>query len=65
MGAGPDDENIVISTNQGQPLVGDNSLAGRAYFNICKRILGEEVDFLDLNESGFLKKLSKFFKKNN
>ena len=65
IGAVPDDENIVISTNQGQPLVGDNSLAGRAYFNICKRILGEDVDFLDLSESGFFKKLSRFFKKND
>lgn len=65
IGAVPDDENIVISTNQGQPLVGDNSLAGRAYFNICKRILGEDVEFLDLSESGFFKKLSRFFKKND
>ncbi len=65
IGAVPDDENIVISTNQGQPLVGDNSLAGRAYMNICKRVLGEEVEFLDLNDSGFFKKLSKIFKKSN
>ena len=65
IGAVPDDENIVISTNQGQPLVGDNSLAGRAYMNICKRVLGEDVDFLDLNDSGFFKKLSKLFKKSN
>ena len=65
IGAVPDDENIVISTNQGQPLVGDNSLAGRAYMNICKRGLGEEVEFLDLNDSGFFKKLSKIFKKSN
>ena len=65
IGAVPDDENIVISTNQGQPLVGDNSLAGKAYFNICKRVMGEDVEFLDLSESGFFKKLSKLFKKNN
>ena len=65
IGAIPDDENIVISTNQGQPLVGDNSLAGRAYMNICKRVLGEEIEFLDLNDSGFFKKLSRIFKKSN
>ncbi|MBE5941387.1 MAG: septum site-determining protein MinD [Lachnospiraceae bacterium] len=63
IGAIPDDENIVISTNQGQPLVGDQSLAGQAYMNICKRITGETIDFLDLNDTGFLKKLSKLFKK--
>lgn len=63
IGAIPDDENIVISTNQGQPLVGDDSLAGRAYMNICRRVMGDNVEFLDLNDSGFLKKLSRLFKK--
>ncbi len=63
IGAIPDDENIVISTNQGQPLVGDQSMAGQAYMNICKRITGETIEFLDLNDTGFLKKLSKLFKK--
>ncbi len=65
IGAVPDDENIVISTNQGQPLVGDNSLAGKAYMNICRRILGNKVEYLDLNDTGFLKKLSKLFTKSN
>lgn len=62
IGAVPDDENIVIATNNGEPLVGSESLAGQAYMNICRRILGEEVPLLDLNKkSGFL---SKLFKKN-
>ena len=38
LGAIPDDEEIVISTNQGEPLVGMNSFAGQAYLNICKRV---------------------------
>lgn len=63
IGAIPDDENIVISTNQGQPLVGDDSLAGKAYMNICKRVIGENVVFLDLNDAGIFKKISKLFKK--
>jgi septum site-determining protein MinD len=50
IGIVPDDENIVISSNQGEPLVGSDSLAGRAYMNICKRIIGEDVPFIDLNE---------------
>lgn len=50
IGIVPDDENIVISANQGEPLVGNDSLAGRAYMNICNRLLGEEVPFLDLEE---------------
>ena len=62
IGAVPDDENIVIATNNGEPLVGNDSLAGQAYMNICKRIIGEEVPLLDLNKKqGFF---SKLFKKN-
>ena len=64
-GAVPDDEQIVISTNRGEPLVGTNCLAGKAYSNICHRIMGEEVPFLNLNEKqGVLEKLKDIFKKN-
>lgn len=63
VGIVPDDENIVIATNNGEPLVGNETLAGQAYMNICKRITGEEVPFLDLNaKKGFFKKI--FGKKN-
>lgn len=65
IGAVPDDENIVISTNQGEPLVGSDTLAGQAYMNICKRILGEEVPMLDLSgKSSLWSKLMSIFKKN-
>ena len=65
IGAVPDDEQIVISTNRGEPLVGTNCLAGKAYSNICHRIMGEEVPFLNLNEKqGVLEKLKDIFKKN-
>ena len=50
IGVVPDDEQIVISTNQGEPLVGSDALAGKAYANICRRIIGEEVPFLDLEK---------------
>ena len=43
IGTIPDDEDIVISTNQGEPLAGMNGFAGQAYLNICRRILGESV----------------------
>lgn len=63
IGAVPDDENIVISTNQGEPCVGDSSLAGQAYMNICRRVMGEEVPFLDLKvKTGFFGKLKNLFK---
>ncbi|MGN0375598.1 MAG: septum site-determining protein MinD [Butyrivibrio sp.] len=62
IGAVPDDENIVISTNQGDPLVGSDTMAGKAYMNICRRVLGEEVPIMDLNsKSSFW---SRLFKKN-
>lgn len=65
IGAVPDDEQIVISTNQGEPLVGSNSLAGQAYSNICKRILGEDIPLLDFdNKNGVWSKFVGLFKKN-
>ena len=58
IGVVPDDENIVISTNQGEPLAGSDTMAGRAYMNICRRIVGEDVPFLDLNvKNGIFSKL--------
>ncbi len=64
IGVVPDDEHIVIATNQGEPLVGDDSLAGQAFMNICRRLLGEEVPLMDLDVTdSFWKKLSSLFKK--
>ena len=54
LGVVPDDENIVVSTNQGEPLVGNKSLAGQAYENICHRIMGEDVPLLDLYQKNGL-----------
>ena len=51
IGTIPDDEDIVISTNQGEPLAGMNGFAGQAYLNICRRILGESVPFLNFDNS--------------
>ncbi|NLJ90018.1 MAG: septum site-determining protein MinD [Clostridiales bacterium] len=63
IGVIPDDENIVISTNQGEPLVGTDTLAGQAYMNVCRRILGEEVPFMDLFvREGFFSKLANLFR---
>ena len=58
LGAIPDAEQVVISTTQGEPLAGSESLAGKAYQNICRRILGEEVPLLDLTpKKGMWKRL--------
>ena len=57
LGAVPDDEQIVVSTNQGEPLVGTGPFAGQAYLNICRRILGQEVPLMELerNRSLFMR----------
>lgn len=49
----PDDENVITSTNRGVPIAIDGrSKAGQAFRNIAKRIRGEQVPFLDLDERG-------------
>lgn len=65
IGAIPDDERVVIGTNQGEPVIGIDSKAGRAYANICRRIDGEEVPFTDIDENnGLFSKISHLFKRN-
>lgn len=63
LGVVPDDESIVVSTNKGEPAVGDNtSFAGNAYRNIVKRIMGENIPFMDLeNKKGIKSKIKKLF----
>jgi len=63
IGVVPDDEKIVVSTNRGEPAIGDDkSLAGQAYRNIVRRIMGEEVPFLNLeNDQGLMLKIKKLF----
>lgn len=65
IGIVPDDRNITISTNKGEPIVlNDKALAGQAFKNIAKRITGEQVPFLTFdnnNENGFLFSLKKLF----
>lgn len=65
IGAIPDDEKVVIATNQGEPVVEMESLAGEAYTNICRRIIGEDIPFLNLDvKNGLFARLSRAFKKN-
>jgi septum site-determining protein MinD len=59
IGVIPEDEKIITSTNKGEPIYYDSdSKASEAYRRIAKRVLGEEVSFLDLTEKrGFFKRL--------
>lgn len=65
IGIVPDDDSIVTSTNRGEPAVLDlNSKAGEAYRNITRRICGEEVPLLSLEEKdSFLTKVKALFAK--
>lgn len=65
IGVVPDDKNITISTNKGEPIVlDDKAISGQAFKNIARRIIGEEVPLMDLSGSGngFLANLRKLFK---
>lgn len=64
LGVVPDDEDIIITSNKGEPAVmNQNTKTGQAYMNISKRILGEEVPLLDLNKDTVLKKFINLFRK--
>ncbi len=63
LGVVPDDEFIVVSTNRGEPAVlNTQSRAGEAYRNIARRLLGENIPVMKLEEEnggifGRLKKM--------
>ncbi|MCL4318678.1 MAG: septum site-determining protein MinD [Firmicutes bacterium] len=61
LGVVPEDEAIVVSTNRGEPAVlNPQSRAGEAYRNIVRRLQGENVPMMKLeDESGFFGRLRK------
>jgi septum site-determining protein MinD len=63
IGVIPEDTGIITSTNRGEPIINnEKSLAGKAYMNVARRITGEEVPFLEIDEpQGLMGKLKKFF----
>ncbi|GBF23155.1 septum site-determining protein MinD [Candidatus Gastranaerophilus sp. (ex Termes propinquus)] len=58
----PEDTGVITSTNKGEPIVNDEkSLAGLAYTNVARRIQGEDVPFLNLDEpKTMMDKIKKF-----
>ncbi|MDO4744369.1 MAG: septum site-determining protein MinD [Clostridia bacterium] len=64
IGIVPDDQNIIISTNKGEPaVVNPKSLAGQGYRNITERLNGNNVPLMDLDGNTFLGKIKKLFSK--
>jgi septum site-determining protein MinD len=66
LGVIPEDEHIVVSGNRGElAALSATSRAGQAYKNIARRLLGEDVPLLTLNQSrGLFKRLARMFKSN-
>lgn len=62
VGIVPEDREVLIAANRGQPLAlsSNSSLAGQAFHNIVRRLLGEDVPFLTLRESGVLRRIFGF-----
>jgi septum site-determining protein MinD len=55
IGVVPEDENVILSTNRGVPISLDGkSKAGQAFRNIARRLQGESVPFINLNDQGNL-----------
>ncbi|MBN1221277.1 MAG: septum site-determining protein MinD [Anaerolineae bacterium] len=64
IGVVPEDETIITSTNTGRPVaMENNSHAGQAFRNIARRLTGEMVPFVDLEQSASLRQwVAKLFK---
>lgn len=64
IGIVPEDEAIIISTNKGVPVALDTKgQAGLAFRNIARRLLGEDVPFMEIKDtSGFLGRLAHFIR---
>jgi septum site-determining protein MinD len=62
IGIVPDDEYVIKAANQGEPTVmNPDSRAAIAYRNIARRILGETVPLMQLDErSGVFRRMKKF-----
>ena len=68
IGIVPEDEAILVSTNQGMPVAmsGVNGAsASHAFQNTARRVEGEEVPFIDLTQkNGLLDRISNWFSNN-
>ena len=65
IGVVPDDEYIITQTNKGEPVIKNRKApSGKAYIEIAKRILGENIEVtIPGRKKGFWEKLKSLFKK--
>jgi septum site-determining protein MinD len=63
IGIVPEDENVIPSSNNGVPVtLNEGSRAGVAFRNIARRLTGEDVPFMNLDDNqGLLARISRLF----
>lgn len=63
IGIVPEDENVIPASNSGIPVtLNPHSRAGLAFRNIARRLNGERVPFMDLEQQdGFFQRLARLF----
>lgn len=63
IGIVPEDERVLTSTNIGKPVVThEKSTAGRAFRNIARRMMGDDIPLIDLEfKEGIFHRLSRIF----
>src|SRR5512140_2774721 len=58
IGVIPEDENVIVASNRGQPLALDaKNRAGQAFQNIARRLMGERVPFMDLSQQNMFQRI--------
>ena len=64
IGVIPEDQAVLVAANRGQPLAfsRNSSMAGQAFHNIARRLLGQDVPFMVLREPGMIKRLFGFMR---
>lgn len=63
LGLIPDDEAVIISTNRGEAVIKDEETkAAKAYKNIIRRLLGDEVEFLNIERTKFMDRVLNIFR---
>jgi septum site-determining protein MinD len=65
LGVVPDDEFIITQTNKGEPaVINKKAPSGKAYLEIARRILGENIDVtIPGRDEGFFTKIKGIFRK--
>lgn len=58
IGVVPDDHDVIVATNKGEPVVFDRrTRSGQAYHNIVRRLEGEDVPLMQLDQDGLVDRL--------